>query len=285
MLDGVIYTLLDTLVRMYSWARGYYFPKNYLRRWKLDILHEVYEQETTELFKRIIQPGMTVIDIGAHLGYFTRIFSRLVGPTGRVYAFEADPENFKLLEKNTHHLTNVYGHQVALGDATGTIDFYHYDEKAGCHSTLPNVPLAYAKRKISVQATTLDTFLKGEGEGRKINLIKMDIEGGETAALDGMSELLCQPQISLVFEFAPEWIRRSGSDPLAMLKKLTSSGFQLFAIEKSLTPLSAENDADYLSHIPKTETHYNEFINIYCVKEQPQVTRILNTTSESAFHD
>ena len=50
--------------------------------------------------------------------------------------------------------------QVAITDNIGIIDFYHYDDKSGAHSTLPNVPLEYEKRKLAVISTTLDAYLR-----------------------------------------------------------------------------------------------------------------------------
>lgn len=74
-LDKLIYNTLDGLVNFYSAVRRYHFPANYIRRWKLDLLDDLYEKETMALVKQIVRPGMIVVDIGAHVGYFTRIFS------------------------------------------------------------------------------------------------------------------------------------------------------------------------------------------------------------------
>ena len=82
-LDQQIYKMLDSATNFYAWACGYYFPKSFIhRRWKLDLINEVYEKETVTVFKKIIKPGMIVLDIGAHIGFFTRLFSKLVGPKG-----------------------------------------------------------------------------------------------------------------------------------------------------------------------------------------------------------
>jgi len=266
-LDRAIYACLDAVINTYSWFRGYHFPSNYIRRWKLNMLHQLYEPETVLVCQKIIKPGMVVIDIGAHIGYFTRIFSRLVGRNGKVYAFEADPENFSLLKKNTKHLRNVEIYQLAVSDRQGTIDFYHYDEKAGCHSTLPNVPLDYKKRKISVAANTLDAVLAEAGSPR-VDVVKMDIEGGESAALRGMDKLLAAKEpLALLLEFAPAWIEASGVPALNFLQELTKHGFILSAILESSYPLISPVDkASYKQFLPKTPTHYNEFINLYCVR-------------------
>src|SRR5262245_18954658 len=85
-------------------------------------LHESYEAETGEAVEQLLQPGMTVVDLGAHIGYFTLMSARLVGPNGRVYAFEPSPSSFLMLRKNIS--ANGYDDRVsavaeAVADAPG----------------------------------------------------------------------------------------------------------------------------------------------------------------------
>ncbi|TSC56504.1 MAG: FkbM family methyltransferase [Parcubacteria group bacterium Greene0416_79] len=263
-LDRCIYRVLNLLTDMYARLRDFYFPKTFIRRSKLDMLFELYEKDAVSFFKSFIRPGMSVVDIGAHIGYYTRIASRLVGPRGRVFSFEADPENFSFLKRNTSDRLNVRIYNLAVTDRTGEIDFYHYDEKAGCHSILSNVPLDFKKRKISVTAVHLDALAKEQKLGR-LDLIKMDIEGGESAALKGMEGLLRGPsRPGLLLEFAPAWIRAAGDEPLNFLRRLESYGYELFIIKRTLIPLDTKSAAGYAAHIPRTPTHYNEFIHLFC---------------------
>ncbi|MDO8594536.1 MAG: FkbM family methyltransferase [bacterium] len=267
-IDRGVYALLDALTSAYALSRGYSFPKNYIRRWKLDMLRELYEKETIALFRRTITPGMVVVDIGAHIGYYARIASVLAGRNGKVQAFEADPENFALLEKNTRRFKNIERHKIAVSDKTGTIDFYHYDDKSGAHSTLPNVPLQFEKRKLSVPATDLDSYLRKSVSGR-VDVIKMDIEGGESAALRGMPQTLRDVRF-LFTEFAPAWIEAAGSSPLAFLQSIEGYGFAIFAVtENGLVKLSPVQGKEVMSLLPKpkSDSHASEFINLYCVKQ------------------
>lgn len=266
-LDRLIYRTLDAITNLYARVAGFAFPANYIRRWKLDMLCGIYERQTFELLKKTIRPGMTVVDIGAHIGYFTRLFSRLVGNTGRIYSFEADPENFSLLRSNTMRLKNVVLVERAVSDRQDSIDFYHYDDKSGAHSTLGNVPLNFAKRKITVGATTLDTWLE-EKRIPRVDVIKMDIEGGELAALKGMTRTLAGAKV-LVTEFAPAWIEAAGGTPVTFLQSIELHGFEISAItQKELVKLSPIKDASFMSLLPKPKdgSHASEFINLFCVK-------------------
>ncbi|MDP2684176.1 MAG: FkbM family methyltransferase [bacterium] len=264
-MDKIIYGVLDNMVNLYCIVRRYHFPAKYIRRWKLDFLGDLYEKETMVLVKKIMRPGMTIVDIGAHIGYFTRAFSKSTGSAGVVYAFEADPENFEVLEKNTNFMSNVRRYPTAISDHVGKIDFYHCEEKAGCNSTLPNLPLDYKMKKISVYATDLDTALEQAGV-KHVDLIKIDIEGGEVTALKGMKKTLEQKDISLIIEFAPAWIVAAGVTPQGFLSELASLGFNLFAIMNDGLIKLNPNDNSYVELLPKTETAFNEFLNIYCVK-------------------
>lgn len=231
------------------------------------MLLELYERETVELFRKKVKPNMVIVDIGAHIGYFTRLFSKLVGKRGQVFAFEADPTNYVLLTQNTLGRPNVNRVQLALTDKTGTIDFYHYADKSGAHSTLPNVPLTFAKRKITVTSTTLDSWCT-ENHIPRVDVIKMDIEGGESAALRGMNATLQNTKI-LITEFAPAWIEAAGSTPLAFLQEIERYGFSISAITpKGLVTLSPVNEGDFMSLLPKPKdgSHASEFINLYCNK-------------------
>ncbi|HEY3123578.1 MAG TPA: FkbM family methyltransferase, partial [Thermoanaerobaculia bacterium] len=72
----------------------------WLWRWKFEFLLNWFEWESVVWARRLIRPGMTVLDLGAHVGYYSRLFSGLVGPKGKVYAFEASPENQTMLRRN-----------------------------------------------------------------------------------------------------------------------------------------------------------------------------------------
>ncbi len=172
---------------------------------KLNHLRNRYEIDTTNYFKNTITSGMTVVDVGANLGYFTRLASSLVGPTGNVYAFEPDANNFRLLKKNTKHLTNVHIMQSAVSDTDGTATFY-LSRKMGMHSLLENKDEG---RQVVVPCTTLDKLF----QSTDIHFIKIDVEGAETLVFQGMPKLLQRKPV-IVFEYNP-WDSKPLVDELA----------------------------------------------------------------------
>src|SRR3989344_7306848 len=176
--------LLNSSVNFYAALKRFGFPENYVWSQKLEMLREKYEPETARFIRDIVKPGMVVVDVGAHIGYFTRILAKLAGPHGMVYAIEADPANFKLLEKNTRHLTNVRRFEYAAGNHGGQIEFYR-GAKTGTSSVFP---AEFRAGKISVHSVRLDDLTGTESISR-VDFIKIDVEGGEPAVVNGALEI------------------------------------------------------------------------------------------------
>ncbi len=199
-----INTLIKNLLRasVNAWARlkGMKFPPKYDWDWKLEMLLGKYEKETTALVKRIIKPEMIILDIGAHIGYYAKLFSKLAGKKGSICAFEPEEENFQLLKKNTGNLENVRIFKKAVSDKDGFIDFYRAKNNTGHHSILSS---EICQEKITVPALKLDSFIKNENI-KNVDLIKIDIEGGEPCAFRGAQNLLSQPHLTIIMEFAPD---------------------------------------------------------------------------------
>lgn len=233
----LIRKLLEAVVAMWAQAARFSFPPKYSWRWKLDMLLGRYEPETTRLFKKILKPGMTFVDVGAHIGYFTRLAARRVGVSGHVYAFEPDPKNRVLLMQNTKRYRNVSIHAIAITEKEGRVPFYHVRGSTGCHSTIAQDD---AERSL-VPATTLDMFMREKGIGHA-DVIKMDIEGGEAKALQGMEQTLRGIR-HLIIEYNPAALSRAGADPRALLSMLQEKGFTITVLSRGEEiPLSDIHD-------------------------------------------
>jgi FkbM family methyltransferase len=191
-----------------------------------------YEPETSAFMRSLIKEGMIVFDVGAHVGYYTLLAAERVGSTGHIYAFEPEPENFKLLVKNveSNGFRNVTCVNMAVSDGSGVTTFYVNREGSDLHS-LVNHSSDRGGAEIQIRTVSLDEFASSVPL-KTVDAVKMDIEGTEALALAGMSRLLSQsPSLSIVFEFAPALIRNCGRDPIDVLEDLLDRGIRVSAID------------------------------------------------------
>ena len=248
--------LLTYVVDLWARIARFSFPEKYTWRWKLDMLASRYEPETTRLCKEAIAPGAVVADVGAHIGYFTRLFSSLAGSSGRVFAFEADADNFELLKSNTERRRNVVLTRAAVSSVEGSVPFYHVAGSTGCHTTVAGG--AAGASPVDVPALTLDAFFEQQ-RVRNVDFVKMDIEGGEWEALRGMDKLLGQERLALVIEWKPEALQHGGRNAEALLSFLIERGFSLAVITGSgvvrIEPDSLTRAREYLDGTGSTNVY------------------------------
>lgn len=198
-----------------------------------------YDPLETKIVKERVKRASTVLDIGAMIGYYTLLFARLVGPKGKVFAFEPDPDNFALLKKNV--LVNDYRNTVlvqkAVSNETGKTRLYLSPYNKGDHKIYDS----YDNRKsIEVETINLADYFKDHE--RKIDFIKIDAQGAEGAILQGMLPLLEKNKnVEIITEFWPPGLESFGTKPERFLKMLSEHGFSLHRInerEKKIEPVS-----------------------------------------------
>jgi FkbM family methyltransferase len=190
-------------------------------------VHEKYE---TKLFKDLIKPGMTVVDIGANIGYYTLIAAKLVGSKGKVYAFEPEPNNYRLLIKNIEEncYNNVIPIQKAVSNKPGKTKLFTSKTVFSSLSfSENNVP--EKKEFVMVETITLDEFL----ENSNIDFIKMDTEGAEGLIVEGAEKVLKNNDLKIAMEFWPYGLKNLGTDPLKLLHKFQDYGFKIKLIDET----------------------------------------------------
>lgn len=190
----------------------------------------VFEPFESAIMRKYIKKGDSVLDIGANIGYYTLIFAQLVGSAGRVFAFEPDPENFALLQKNIemNGYNNVTLVHKAVASTAGIIRLYICANNKGNHRIHDAND---GRASIKVEAVRLDDFFK-DYDGR-IDFIKMDIEGAEMEVISGASSLLQRNQnLKIATEFCPLWLRIFGIKPEEYLDLLKKHGFRLYNINE-----------------------------------------------------
>lgn len=221
----------------------------------------VYENFETVLLQKEIHEGMTVIDMGANIGYYTVMFAHLVGPSGKVIAFEPDEQNGEVLKKNiiANKFRNVSYVNKALSDRTGFVKLYISEENRGDNRIYDTKE---GREWIEVEMISLDDYLPKE---TKVDLIKIDVQGVEALILNGMEKSISRSDKMIIFtEFWPDGIRKTGESPEEFLKKLVGFGFSLYNIntkEKKLEEIGGINQF--------VKRYYNrEYTNIVCYKNE-----------------
>lgn len=195
------------------------------------LLGKAYEKCETDLLSEVVEEGMVVIDCGANIGYYTLLAAKLVGERGKVFAFEPEPSNYALLVKNieANGYHNVVPARKAISNKTGSITLSLADDPSG-HS-LGQIAQEHARGVIIVDSVTLDESL--EQNIAPVDVIKMDIEGAEMRALEGMNNIIRQnPNLKILTEFCPPYLERCGSSPASYFNKLKSHGFKIYAMDE-----------------------------------------------------
>jgi FkbM family methyltransferase len=214
-----------------------------------------YENETILLFKKNVRDGMTVLDIGANIGFHTLILAKLVGKTGKVFAFEPSQRLFDILHKNIKHnqFSNITAIKSAVSNQNGKTKLF-INEHSNCNNKLfDNGSDKYEE----VDLLTIDTYLKGE---TKIDFIKIDIEGAEALAFQGMMETIKKWKPIIYSEFVPRNIKRYGTHAKDMLESLEQVGYLFIdTLDKSKTVL---NTKQLMERYPENDEILAT--NIYC---------------------
>lgn len=211
----------------------------------------VWEPYSTEVVTSLLSKGDICVDMGANIGYYTLLFARQVGDEGCVFAFEPDPENFKILESNImrNGYRNVVIVPMAVSDKTGETNFYISADKGDgrIYDSSDGRPF------LTVKTTSLDDYFKSFR--RSINLIKMDIQGAELRALYGMRNLVAANHVKLMTEFWPTGIRKSGFEGSDYLRELRSLNFEITEINEEMKRIEPVVDSQLLENYAEEETN------------------------------
>lgn len=181
------------------------------------IVDEVYGQGVYSGAE--ILPGQVVVDVGAHIGVFTLMAARRVGPAGRVVSFEPSPRTQELLRRNlaANGLSWVRFHPLAVADAEGSAELFVADD-ASNNPAADTLTASAGRKGVTVRLRRLDDVLAEEGVTR-VDHLKIDVEGAEQRVLDGAPRTLAATR-RIVMEVHPPRVAKD-----EMLKRLASLGF------------------------------------------------------------
>lgn len=176
-----------------------------------------HEAAKMALIQKLLRPGMTFLDIGAHKGYFSLLAAKLMNDQGAIYAFEPNSDNCGWLEKSIalNGYTSINVVPIALADRNETRHLFT-GKKSGHHSLVYDQGLG----RTSVTVRRLDDFLKERGVQR-VDIIKIDVEGVEVEVLRGATELLASIDPKIVIDV-------NNTDRPRLFDILFKFGFRLF---------------------------------------------------------
>jgi len=199
----------------------------------------VWEPNLTAWLKRRLAPGDCFVDVGANVGYYTLLASRLVGGEGRVVAIEPHPRLHATLTRNAAGLPNVRLVRAAVWDREADLDlFSDADGMSGQTTAIRDWAAKWQlHERVPVQALPLDTVLSS-GEAAAARLVKIDVEGAEWQAAAGMTRLLAdgRDDLEVTLEVSPGVLKSQGKTPDDLVAVFREHGFHPYRIENRYDP-------------------------------------------------
>lgn len=209
------------------------------------LLDRQWEPSTTRFYRKIVKLGYVVIEVGSNIGYFTTMAAKLVGNSGKVYAFEANPGCYELCKENIE--LNGFGNiaqvkNLAVTNKSGTLMFQKFNRHQGNSTIVSKDFLGDCLdevESIQVNSVSLDEAF----QDRKVDLIKIDAEGSEALIFDGMRNIVSNNKdLKVLCEFFPARLSGAGTSPSAFLDLLTAMEFSMEVLLEDEHPVTLPRD-------------------------------------------
>jgi len=220
-----------------SWGRrifksAYFLYKRYIE----DDLRDLIKS-----FPDLVGEG-DVLDVGANIGYTACVLAQTAKAGRKVYAFEPEPFNFRLLKQTSEQREfdgRIVPLQLAVGAEDGTIDLWiNLGHHADHRVMTPQFQAAHAEEAtVHTPLVSVDSFL--DGMQSKVSFVKIDVQGYELAVCQGMQNTLRQnPDITVFLEFMPSAMRDLGFEPSDLIEFFVQRGFSIYQVHSRgrLTP-------------------------------------------------
>ena len=174
-----------------------------------------YEKIELDVFERLAAISTTIVDVGANIGLYCCIAADRVPAAGKVVAFEPVPENLGYLRRNLEGnelSARVVVEEQAVGQTSSKIEIYLLEGSTARHSASAKNVLN-STTSITVPAVSLDDYAEQEFQDRPIDLLKVDVEGFESAVLQGARRVLHEDKPTLFIEYVPGNLANCGFRP------------------------------------------------------------------------
>jgi len=231
-------------------------------------IYGIHNKIDFEIFKKHVKEGDNVIDIGANIGYFTLMLAKLVGPTGKVFAFEPDPRNISLLKKNIE--TNNYQNVVVVPKAVSNVNqkCTLFTSQATFGQNRIYEPKKTKNQEyvpIESETISLDNFFKTDETMKNISFVKIDVEGAEKFVLEGMENILdLNKNIKIFSEIDLDRLDDAGSSYTEMIELLEEKEFTIFLVNDTNDEIVKGN----IKSIGKTLKEIPGSQNILCLRDE-----------------
>lgn len=205
------------------------------------LFQDIREPLQTNLLKQLVTPGMTVVDIGANLGYYVLIEASIIGDAGKIYAIEPIPQNYEILKKNVcknNYENIVETHLAAVSDTCGVSKIAMTKESNFSTMFLNKKEMSEWMEKqveistekiLDIETVTLDKFLENKPP---VDFIRMDVEGYEGKIIKGMLNTLKNSRkgLKMFIEFHPGIFREPRVMVAEIIQSLVNSGLEIKCI-------------------------------------------------------
>ena len=235
-----------------------------------------WEPFETEVFRRLLRPDDFVIDIGANIGWYGALASKLLDERGRLMVFEPDPDNFSMLRRNLMRCeprAAVESRQEAVGEDLGVVKLYLSTFNMGDHHLFDD---GESRHSVDVPLNSLDVVLADRT--RLPSVLKSDTQGSEARILRGARKLFDAGwRPIMILEFWPYGLTQSGDDALELWTRLEELGYAMYEVNEDRPKLRAL-DRDMIKEMlhgpmsPQSQT----FINILALR--PDSSRLADLT-------
>src|SRR6185369_16503829 len=219
---------------------------------------KLYEPHVTAFLKEHLQEGMTFVDVGANIGFFTLTAARKVGKSGKVIAVECNPRNCELIYLSLHRngFDEVTVYPFAVGETQKLVSL-SWGFSNGFVTELADDE----DDALIVPAVTLDSLLQNE---TRVDVIKMDIEGSEAKAWQGMQETIAKHHPVFLMEFFPTLLERvSGVRSDHFLESIFACGYIAAVLRREQEMVTASSTSEVIAEWEKERDQIGDVAKTY----------------------
>ena len=218
-----------------------------------------YEKIELDVFERLATISETIVDVGANIGLYCCIAADRVAAAGKIVAFEPVPENLGYLRRNLEdndQTAQVMVEQQAVGQTSGKIQIYLLEGSTCRHSPSAKNVLN-STTSITVPAVSLDDYVQQKLRDRSVDMLKVDVEGYESAVLRGARRMLHRDKPTLFIEFVPENLANCGFRPEEFLEMVFGIYNDVFLLDEPKATIEPCRKDDLLRYSVRRYRHMN----------------------------